>query len=395
MAGQTIEHLPALASQTAIARAEDFMPLMSVQQAVERKSMVNQFIGQVLRESTEGQADGDYGKIPGAGDKKVLLKPGAEKLASIFGLAPMYEEVLVIEDWTGADHGGEPLFYYKYRCKLFRGDKFLGEALASANSWESKHRYRWLREDQLPSNVAKEDLPSRGGRQTLFAYEFALDKSETSGQYGKPAEYWQMFKDAVQAGTARRTNKPFKNGREGWGYEIDVDSKLYRIPNPDAPDLVNSLQKMASKRALVAAVLVVTNCSDAFTQDLEDIDPDHPTMPKPVDHQDQQGAGAQQTQQQAPAPSQRPIPTQLINAFELMKSNPKSGMKAIDDLKTAMVTKAGDVGAEAHAAILLSYRSKIAKGKDTIGSVKELLLDMFDAYEKLPAIPSVADVLPE
>ena len=377
MADQSVETLPAV-RELSITRVEDFLPLMTVAQAVQRKNMVNEFISSVLRESTDPKAaDGDYGTIPGAGTKKVLLKPGAEKLCSIFGLAPTYDTAMEIEDWTGVDHGGEPLFYYKYRCQLSRSGKFMGEAIGSANSWESKHRYRWLRADQLPEKTNLAALHSRGGRQTLFAYEFAIDKAETSGQYGKPAEYWQAFKDAATAGTARRVNKPFKNGKEGWGWEMDVDTAMYRIPNPDAPDLVNTLQKMAQKRALVAAVLVVTNCSDSFTQDLEDLEPQQvDNMPKPA------------------APVQRPIPDSLLDAFaEMRADNPdggKVGMDAIAGIEKRMFQKAGEAGKAAHAAMLVEYRKRVPKGKDSIGSLKELLLDLWAAFEKLEAseVPS-------
>src|SRR5580698_11216081 len=73
-------------------QASDFMPVFSVQQAVDRKKMVNQFISGVLLESD------DYGVSPGTGTKKVLLKPGAEKLCSIFGLSVSYSEDKIIED---------------------------------------------------------------------------------------------------------------------------------------------------------------------------------------------------------------------------------------------------------------------------------------------------------
>jgi hypothetical protein len=55
-------------------------------------------------------------------------------------------------------------------------------------------------------------------------------------------------------------------------WEIDVDTALYRIPNPDVADAVNTVQKMAQKRALVAATLIATSASEFFTQDLEDTD---------------------------------------------------------------------------------------------------------------------------
>lgn len=247
------------------ATAEDFMPLMTVDQAVARKSQINQFIAKVMHEGE------DYGAIPGAGQKRVLLKPGAEKLCSIFGMAPTYERVTVTEDWTGAEHGGEPMFHYEYRCQLSRGGRFMGEAMGSANSWESKHRYRWVSEDAVRSyGYDPEKLAARGGVKTIFEPDFALEKRETSGQYGKPAEYWAAFDAAIEAKTARRASKSARTGRSMQGWEMEIDQKQYRIPNPETADIVNTLVKMAQKRALVAAVLVVTNCSDAFTQDLED-----------------------------------------------------------------------------------------------------------------------------
>lgn len=257
-----VVHVP----RAEVVRAEDFMPVFTIEQAVARKSQVNQFIAQVLIESE------DYGPIPGAGKKKVLLKPGAEKLCSIFGLTPQYLEDKIIEDWTGEDHGGEPLFYYSYRCQLIRGGRFMGEAIGSCNSWESKYRYRWVSELQPD----QEATASRGGK--ISEPVFAIDKAETSGKYGKPAEYWQRFKDAIAAGTAAKVKKAKKDGGQMDAWEIDAT--MFRIPNPEVPDTINTCQKMAQKRALVAAVLVVTNCSDAFTQDLEDFEGQPPEAPQ-------------------------------------------------------------------------------------------------------------------
>lgn len=248
--------------------AEDFLPLLTLEQAVNRKHQINQFIGQVLKDGD------DYGEIPGANKKKVLLKPGAEKLCSIFGLAPTYHKETVIEDWTGEAHAGEPLFYYEYRCQLSRGGKFMGEAIGSCNSWEVKYRYRWVTEDvALPLSDSIGGLDAflkKGGKRTLFEPQFALDKRETGGQYGKPLEHWALFDAEIDAGRSRMATKKTKAGKPMAGIEIDIDQTLYRIPNPDVAEVINTLQKMAQKRSLVAAVLVVTNCSDAFTQDIED-----------------------------------------------------------------------------------------------------------------------------
>jgi len=263
-------------AQAGLTRAEDFMPLMTVAQAVARKGQINEFIAKVMREGE------DYGAIPGAGKKKVLLKPGAEKLCSIFGMSPTFERVTCVEDWTGAEHGGEPMFFYEYRCQLSRGGRFMGEAMGSANSWESKHRYRWVPEDVAKSyghDPAK--LASRGGLKTLFEPLFAYEKQETTGQYGKPAEHWAAFDAAIKEGTARRATRQNRKGGDMPGWEIDVDQKQFRIPNPDVADAVNTLVKIAQKRALVAVVLIVTNCSDAFTQDLDDFEPPEGAGPMP------------------------------------------------------------------------------------------------------------------
>jgi hypothetical protein len=259
-----------------IVRAEDFMPLMSVEQAIGRKKMMNAYISGIM---TEGD---DYGKMPGDSRKdakKVLLKPGAEKLCSVFGLTTQYHKETVIEDWTGADHDGEPLFYYEYRCQLSRGGRYMGEAIGSCNSWETKYRFRWVQESQVPANLDKATLATKGGR--ISEPDFAIAKAETGGRYGKPMEYWQRFRDEITAGTATKVKRQKKGGGEMDAWEID--STMYRIPNPDVADVVNTCQKMAQKRALVAAVLVVTNCSDAFTQDVEDFsDGSHEPAPAPV-----------------------------------------------------------------------------------------------------------------
>jgi hypothetical protein len=45
------------------------------------------------------------------------------------------------------------------------------------------------------------------------------------------------------------------------------------LDNPDVADVVNTIQKMAQKRALVAATLIATSASEFFTQDVEYADP--------------------------------------------------------------------------------------------------------------------------
>src|ERR687883_2127730 len=92
---------------------ELFMPALSVQQAVDRFNTVVEFVRTVMREGV------DYGVIPGT-DKPTLLKPGAEKLCTLFGLSSRFHLIRSVEDWQGSEHNGEPFFYYLYRCQLCR-----------------------------------------------------------------------------------------------------------------------------------------------------------------------------------------------------------------------------------------------------------------------------------
>jgi hypothetical protein len=54
-----------------------------------------------------------------------------------------------------------------------------------------------------------------------------------------------------------------------------------RVPNPDIADQVNTIQKMAQKRALVGVCLLAVNASEFFTQDVEDMMIGPAPMPSP------------------------------------------------------------------------------------------------------------------
>jgi hypothetical protein len=251
-----------LASQNQLATADSFMPTLTIEQALERYGMMAQFVEKVLRK------DLDFGVIPGA-TKPSLYKPGAEKLSTIFGLSPEFIYDVTIEDWLGEQYG-EPFFAYRLRCRLTKNGVLIGEGVGAANSWESKYRYRWITADELPADMDLSTLRSRDGRKSHFEFDFALEKRETGGKYGKPPEYWEAFAAAIQGGQARRIEKETKSGKRMGGWEMTVGAKQYRIPNPDIADVVNTVLKMAKKRAHVDAVLNGTNASDFFTQDVED-----------------------------------------------------------------------------------------------------------------------------
>lgn len=285
------------------------MPAMSIEQALTRRNRFVEFVRDIL---TEGI---DFGKVPGT-EKPTLLKPGAEKLTTFFGLRPKFSIVKETEQW--GDNGQEPFFYYWYRCHLYRNDMLIAEGDGSCNSRESKYRWRWVQPDDLPVGVDTALLKKRGG--TVSEFDFAVDKAETTGKYGKPLEYWQAFKDAITNSTARKIQKQTRSGKfyDAW----EIDSLVYRVPNEDVFSQVNTLQKMAQKRALVGATLLAVNASEFFTQDMEDldiIDVDITSTPASVDIKRQPKHQATRQQQTNGGPkangSKRPLEPAVVKAF--------------------------------------------------------------------------------
>jgi len=235
------------------------MPVMAIEQAQQRYQAMVELTKSVLRDGT------DFGKVPGT-DKPCLLKPGAEKLTTFFGLRPEFEIIEKAEDWTGAEHNGEPFFYYWFRCSLWRGAQKVGEADGSCNSHESKYRWRWVEQSELPPGVDTSLFKCRRG--SISEFDFSIGKAETSGKYGKPPEYWQQFTTAIENGTAEQITKRTRDGRQFPAWRIDTT--VYRVPNDDIASQVNTVLKMAQKRALIAATLITVNASEFFTQDMED-----------------------------------------------------------------------------------------------------------------------------
>lgn len=83
---------------------------------------------------TQLQEGRDYGAIPGAGDRKVLLKPGAEKITVLLGLRSKFEIVGKVEDFEAG------FFAYMVRCSLVAANgETITEGLGQANTKERKY----------------------------------------------------------------------------------------------------------------------------------------------------------------------------------------------------------------------------------------------------------------
>jgi hypothetical protein len=50
-------------------------------------------------------------------------------------------------------------------------------------------------------------------RRTLCEFDFAIERAETTGTYGRPAEHWQKFRDAIHNGAARSVEKFTRRGK--------------------------------------------------------------------------------------------------------------------------------------------------------------------------------------
>jgi hypothetical protein len=110
----------------------------------------------------------------------------------------------------------------------------------SCNSWEKKYRYR---ESKRICPRCQQPVIRSSDREY---YCWAK-------QGGCGAKFPLTF-DAIAFGTAP------------WAI---VQQKVGLVPNPEIFDQVNTLMKMAQKRALVAAVLVGCAASEFFTQNLD------------------------------------------------------------------------------------------------------------------------------
>lgn len=206
----------------------------------------------------------DYGTIPGT-DKPCLYKAGSEKLCSTFGLDPRFEILDKIENFD--DEKG--LFHYNILCKLIHVSTGaeIATGIGSCNSKENRYRWRWVSEEDIPPYLDKKNLKKKDS--SISEPLFAIEQGQTSGPYGKPIEYWEKFRTAMTEKIGYPSTRPTKKGTEMAVWNIP--SVSYRIPNDEIFTLANTIQKMACKRALVAATLIGTNASEWFTQDMEDM----------------------------------------------------------------------------------------------------------------------------
>lgn len=198
-------------------------------QALQAFSAINQFQEIVRSQMREGH---DFGVIPGT-SKPTLLKPGAEKIAKLLGLADQYEIMDRQEDWN------RPFFRYLIKCSLVSvaSGIVISEGLGECNSMEAKYRWR----------EAKKKCPNCGSEVIIKG------KVEYGGG-------WICFQKKGGCGAK-------------WpdGATVIEEQKTGKVENDDIYSQVNTILKMSKKRALVDAALSAGRLSELFTQDIEDM----------------------------------------------------------------------------------------------------------------------------
>lgn len=196
-------------------------PVATPDEVVEHHTVVSQLIVRALKEGE------DYGTIPGAGDRKVLMKPGAERLCIAFGCRPDYD---VVE--KEIDH-----------------DREISYALTKWNTANSKPAEQVIEQMKAEgSGRFKKDKNNR-----WLWQERVEEKGSAFGLYRYVIRCSLIRQDGLVLGT-------------GIGSCSSLESKYIRSPR----DTENTILKMAQKRALVAATLHAFGLSDRFTQDIED-----------------------------------------------------------------------------------------------------------------------------
>jgi hypothetical protein len=203
-------------------------PIMNIDLAKRRLEEFQGFVKSYLVE------DEDFGIIQGT-KKATLLKPGADKLCELYGLADDYGILTQVERFDAEP----PLFDYTVKCILTsrRDGGLVATGLGSCNSYEAK--YKWRQGERLCPQC-KQPFIIKG-------------KDEYGGG-------WICFQRKGGCGAKFQDGDP----------EIE-EQKVGRIANDDIAAQKNTVLKMAKKRAKVDAVLSATRSSGIFEQGEDDL----------------------------------------------------------------------------------------------------------------------------
>ena len=220
-----------------------------------------------------------YGKVPGT-QNKTLLKPGADMLASAFHISiePELEDLSTYQEVC-----------YRVRCKgvTMGSGQVIGIGVGICSSNEEKYKWR----------------AAKGGE---------YDHAPNDQRRIKYATDWQ-------------------NGRP-------CGTKEVKQVRTEPADVINTVLKMAKKRAQVDMITTALACGDMF---------DNPSMPKTRGPQNgQQRPPYQQGPAQTVPDFEQPTATGEINLGTIRTLMNKHGLRDVDLLAHLEVSSWGEVPAE-------------------------------------------------
>lgn len=199
---------------------------LTVNEIVAQVRLIQEVMEKVMRENEH------FGKIPGCGDKPTLLKAGAEKLGMTFRLAASFDvEVIDLPN----NHRE-----YRVKCTLTNmgNGGFVGQGVGCCSTMEAKYRYR------------------TGPR--------------TSTGRPVPKEYWDLRASEPAKAQAMLGGKGYSTMKDDNGMWV-ICEQGEKVEHDNPADYLNTVLKMAKKRAHVDAILTATAASDIFTQDIDDL----------------------------------------------------------------------------------------------------------------------------
>jgi hypothetical protein len=198
--------------------------LPAIKQAMETLKSIRTFVAEEMREGT------DFGKIPGTGDKLVMLLPGAQKVFMYFDTYPKYR--------VQRHELGEGHLEVVVTTNVInrRNGSVIGTGVGSCSTKETKYRYR----------NGERQCPKCGGANIIKG------KEEFGGG-------WLCFKKKGGCGAK------FDDG------DRSIESQAVgKVENDNIHDQRNTVLKMGKKRSAVDASIGLGCLSELFTQDIED-----------------------------------------------------------------------------------------------------------------------------
>lgn len=262
---------------------------LGVDEIIAQVQLIQNVMHRVMKEGEH------FGTIPGCGDKKTLLQPGAQKLTMTFRLCPEYE----IQE-VNIDRGHKE---YRVICTLksMGSGAFVGQGVGCCSTMESKYRWRG----------GARKCPKCGKEAIIMGKKFNPSDPEPG---------WLCWKKKDGCGATWPVG-----ARDIEGQSIE------KVENENPADCYNTVLKMAKKRAFVDATITATAASDIFTQDIGDDEEPTPADTPPHQAAPTRVSATPPPSKASPAPAQVPFPTpesrqKMIAALKAGPGEPNRGI---------------------------------------------------------------------